>query len=208
MKRRPQGQEKACGMCLNGEADFYKARNLQEVSIAVKKNMVLVTLAVLTGLLASGAAYCLTKNQALYTIAIAFGTTFYHLAMRLAAAYIINTKFHNRMDYTKSWFQEKGFEAKFYKAIGVKKWKKWLPTFHPKDFVLEKRSAADITGATCQAEIVHEVIMVLSFVPVIFSVCFGAVWVFLITSCMAFVFDGIFVMIQRYNRPRLMRLMK
>ena len=48
--------------------------------------------------------------------------------------------------------------------------------------------------------------MVLSFVPVAFSVWFGSLGVFLITSFAAFLFDSVFVILQRYNRPRLMRL--
>lgn len=174
----------------------------------MKKNMLLSAFLSLSGLLASGMAYSLTANPILYSIAITFGTIYYHFSMRLAAAYMIDTKFHNQMDYTAKWFRERSFEPKLYKMIRVKKWKKRLPSFHPGDFLLEKHSAADIIQATCQAEIVHEVIMALSFVPVLFSVWFGAVEVFFITSCTACLLESVFVMIQRYNRPRLMRLLK
>lgn len=170
--------------------------------------MLLTTFALFMGLLVLGTAYYLTKNEILYSIAIVVGTTFYHFAMRLVVGYIIDTKFHNHMDYTKRWFQEREFEPKFFKIIGVKKWKKWIPTFNPNDFKLEKNSILNMIQVTCQAEIVHEVIMVLSFVPILFSVYFGAVKVFLITSCMAFLIDGVFVILQRYNRPRFMRLVK
>lgn len=57
---------------------------------------------------------------------------------------------------------------------------------------------------TCQSETVHEVNMLLSFVPLLFSIWFGSLDVFLITSCGA----ALFVIMQRYNRPRLMRLMR
>lgn len=174
----------------------------------MKKNMLLAAFLSLTGLLVSGTAYALTRNQILYSIAITFGTIFYHFSMRLAAAYMIDAKFHNHMDYTKKWFQERSFEPRLYKMIGVKKWKRRLPSFHPENFLLEKHSAADIIQAACQAEIVHEVIMILSFVPILFSVWFGAVEIFFITSCMACLLESAFVMIQRYNRPRLMRLLK
>lgn len=174
----------------------------------MKKNMLLTTLILLIGLLVLGTAYYLTRNQILYSITITFGTTFYHFAMRLSIGYIIDTKFHNHMDYTKKWFQKRSFETKFYKVIRVKRWKKWVPSFNPDNFLLEKHSVSYIIQVTCQAEIIHEIIMVLSFVPVIFSVCFGALEIFLITSCMSFLFDSIFVILQRYNRPRLMLLIK
>lgn len=173
--------------------------------------MILVTLVSLTGLLASGAAYHFTKNRVIFSFAVTFGTIFYHLAIRLAAGLLIGARFHNHhnhMDCTKTWFREKAFERKLYRKIKVKKWKKWLPTFNPQEFDLKNRSMTEIVQATCQAEVVHEVNMALSFVPVVFSVWFGSLAVFLLTSCAAFFFDGIFVIMQRYNRPRLLRLLR
>ena len=174
----------------------------------MKKNMFLMTFISLAGLLATGSAYYFTRNNVLYSAAITFGTIFYHFAMRLAVGYIINTKFHNRMDYTKRWFREKNFEQALYKKLKVKKWKKLIPSFNPQDFRLDKHSAIEIIQVTCQSEIVHEIIMPLSFVPVIFSIWFGSTEVFLITSGISFIFDSIFVIVQRYNRPRLIRLVK
>lgn len=61
----------------------------------------------------------------------------------------------------------------------------------------------------CQAELVHETIVVLSFVPIIPSVLvFGDLPVFIITSLAAAIIDVTFVIIQRYNRPRIIRHIK
>ncbi len=46
------------------------------------------------------------------------------------------------------------------------------------------------------------------FVPIIFSIWVGAIMVFIITSLLASLFDMTFVIIQRYNRPRIVRLLK
>lgn len=62
--------------------------------------------------------------------------------------------------------------------------------------------------ASCQAEIVHEAITMLSFVPILFTVWFGGAGVFLTNSCLAALLDIAFVMVQRYNRPRLLRLIQ
>ena len=59
---------------------------------------------------------------------------------------------------------------------------------------------------TCVAEITHEIIILLSFAPLLVIPKFGAAPVFVITSLLAALFDGIFVIMQRYNRPRLLRL--
>ena len=130
------------------------------------------------------------------------------MAIRLVVGCLVDARYHNHMDYTKKWFTERAFEQKLYKKIQVKKWKKWFPTFNPQDFDLKSRSMEEIVQVTCQAEVVHEINMVLSFVPIVFSVWFGSLGVFLLTSFAAFLFDGIFVIMQRYNRPRLIRMMK
>ena len=176
--------------------------------IVMKRNMIWVTLISLIGLLLSGIIYCFTKSRVIFSVTITFGTVFYHFAIRLVVGYVVNARYHNQMDYTKKWFTERVFERKLYKMIRVKKWKKWFPTFNPQDFDLKRRSVTEIVQVTCQSEVVHEVNMILSFVPIVFSIWFGSVGVFLLTSCAAFFFDGIFVIIQRYNRPRLIRLIK
>lgn len=174
----------------------------------MKKNMISMTLISLIVLLVSGAIYHFMRSKTFFSVAITFGTIFCHLAMRLAVGYFVDAKYHNRMDYTKKWFAERAFEQKLYKKLQVKKWKKWFPTFNPQDFDLKSNSVTEIIQVTCQAEIVHEINMVLSFVPVVFSIWFGSLGVFLLTSCAAFLFDSIFVIMQRYNRPRLLRLLK
>ena len=174
----------------------------------MKKNMILMTIISLVVLIVSAVTYHFTRNRVIFSIAITFGTIFYHFAVRLAVGHLIDARYHNRMDYTKKWFTEKAFERKLYKRIQVKKWKKWLPTYNPQDFDLKNHSITEIVQVTCQSEVVHEVNMILTFVPIAFSIWFGSVEVFVITSCAAFLFDSIFVIMQRYNRPRLMRLIK
>ena len=174
----------------------------------MKKEMISMTLISLIVLPVSGMIYHFTGNRVSFSVAITFGTIFYHLAVRLAVGYLVDARYHNRMDYTRKWFEERTFERKLYEKIKVKKWKKLFPTFNPQDFDLKNCSAEEIVQVTCQAEIVHEINMVLSFVPVVFSVWFGSLAVFVLTSCAAFLFDSIFVIMQRYNRPRLIRLMR
>ena len=176
--------------------------------IIMKKDMIMMTIISLVVLSVSGVIYYFTGNPVFFSVAITFGTIFYHLAIRLAVGYLVDARYHNRMDYTKKWFAEKTFERELYKKIRVKKWKERFPTFNPQDFDLKSCPVEEIVQVTCQAEIVHEINMVLSFVPIVFSVWFGSVGVFVLTSCAAFIFDSIFVIMQRYNRPRLMRLIR
>lgn len=154
------------------------------------------------------ALYKATSIDIVLTLAITLGTTLYHFIMRLLVGLAFNQTMRNRADYTKSWYQVSHFENRIYKKLNVKKWKNRMPTYDSSLFDTKIHSLHKIVQAMCQAELVHEMIVVLSFVPIVAGVWFGAYPVFVITSILAAMFDLIFVMIQRYNRQRVIKLMK
>lgn len=140
------------------------------------------------------------------SLTITFGTIAYHLCMRLLIGLIINSVMKNKADYSRKWYRIKSWEKKLYKAIKVRKWKNRLPTYNKSFFDITKHNWNEIAQASCQAEIVHEIIVVFSFLPIVLSIWFGDFPVFLITSILAALFDLLFVIIQRYNRPRILRM--
>lgn len=152
--------------------------------------------------------YNLTGAGFILSLAITFGTTSYHFIMRLIVGTVVAALSHNQMDYNRRWFRQHKFEKKLYRALKIKNLKKSIPTYNPDNFSLEIHSLHEIAQATCVAEIVHEIIIVLSFVPLFFTLLFGAWYVFLITSIAAACYDLLFVIVQRYNRPRIISLMK
>ena len=137
-------------------------------------------------------------------LAITFGTTCYHFAMRLLVGALIP----NRFDYQRPWFQLWQFETKLYQKLRLKKWKTQMPTYNPKLFSLEDNSLEQIACNMCQAEVVHEIIIPLSFIPLLFSSVLDGFWPFLITSILAAGFDSLFVMLQRFNRPRIIKMLE
>lgn len=141
-------------------------------------------------------------------VLITFGTISYHFVMRLFVGYVIDHLLDNHVDYRAKWFQVSDFEQRFYKKLKVKKWKGKMGTYDPDCFDSKIHSWDEIAQAMCQAEVVHEVIMLLSFVPVLAAFRFGSWIVFVITSILAACIDATFVMMQRYNRPRIIKLMK
>ncbi len=147
-------------------------------------------------------------NSVAYSLAITFGTILYHFAMRLLVGLAVDGIKHNEFNYKAKWFSEKKFEKKLYKLLRVKKWKEKVPTFDPDTFDVGGKTLEQIVKATCQAEVVHEIIVVLSFLPILASLIFGELLVFIITSACAALFDSVFVILQRFNRPRLLRLLK
>ncbi len=137
---------------------------------------------------------------------LSFGTTAYHFVMRLVVGCLLPKLTNYDFDYRHFWFQSRSWEPAFYKKLHVRKWKGNLPTYAPSQFSLKEQSLHRVIQNMCGAELVHEIIMVLSFLPLLAVPVWGEFWVFLITSALAALFDSIFVMAQRYNRPRLVRM--
>jgi hypothetical protein len=128
--------------------------------------------------------------------------------MRLFIGSVVNLIMKNKADHNSIWFREKRFENKLYKLIRVRKWKKYLPTYSPVTFDTTQKTVKEIVGATCQAEIVHEIIMVLSLMPTALIPLLGGAAAIIITSFLSMLIDLTFVILQRYNRPKLIRVME
>ena len=150
--------------------------------------------------------YRLLPANLFLVCAISFGTTAYHFVMRLAVGYIVPKLTGYDFDYRHRWFQPRKWEPGFYKKLNIRHWKNRLPTYAPELYSTKENSLYRIIQNMCGAEIVHEVIMVLSFLPLLTVPVFDAFPVFFITSLLSSLFDSIFVMAQRYNRPRLVRI--
>ena len=156
---------------------------------------------------ACAALYMRVKNGLVFALLLTFGTTAYHFVMRLLVGAVFDRWMQNRADYEAKWFQVSDWEQRIYERLNVKQWKRNIPTYDPSGFDGKLHSWEEIVQAMCQAELVHETIMVLSFAPVLLAIPFGELWVFAITSVCAACIDGMFVIVQQYNRPRVMRLL-
>lgn len=144
----------------------------------------------------------------LLTCAISFGTTAYHFVMRLVVGTAVLKLTDNRFSYKRRWFQPRPWETAFYKMLKVKSWKSSLPTYAPAQFSLRQNALPRVIENMCGAEVTHEIIMVLSFLPLLAVPLWGSLPVFLITSILSALFDSIFVIAQRFNRPRLVSILK
>ena len=129
-------------------------------------------------------------------------------AGRLLVGLAFNTGMQNRANYTSRRYQVSRREMAVYEKLKVKRWKRGMPTYDPSLFDPRTHTWGEIVQATCQAELVHETIAVLSFLPIAAGVRFGAYPGFIITSVLAAACDMAFVIMQRYNRPRLIKLME
>lgn len=169
------------------------------------KRVIQVVTAILIVLTALFSGLYLKFNAEPYiTLAVTFGTTLYHFAMRLIVGVLVPRSFK----YTDSFFVEKPFEKNLYKFLKVKKWKRFMPSYNPASYSIKNsfEMLEKVANTTCRNEIIHLVICFLSFVPISFSMFFDAKIVFVITSILGCLFDMIFIIMQRYNRPRLVKI--
>lgn len=136
-------------------------------------------------------------------------TVLYHFLMRLLVGETVTALCRGRtFPYENFWFRQHRFESGLYRFLRVKSWKNKVITARPRQFDVQQRSAEELLFFMTQAEIVHEICMALSFVPLLLIIPYGAAGVFWLTSSSACLIDGAFVAIQRYNRPRVLRIAK
>ena len=173
----------------------------------MKRKMFIITALLFVAFIILLPIFLATKNGVLESVTITVGIALYHFVIRLIVGFTINFIMKNKANYNNLWFREKAFESKLYKALRVQKWKKHIPTFSPETFNVNSKSIEEIIGATCQAEIVHEVIMAFSLLPIAFIPVLGGAVAVIITSILSMLYDFIFVILQRYNRPKLLRVM-
>ncbi len=145
-----------------------------------------------------------------FSLTITAATAFYHFAMRLAVGTVVDTLTKNGINCESRWFCEKKFEKKLYKLMQVKKWKHFIPTWEPQKFSLEHNDMKKIIENMCAAEIIHEIIILLGYVSLLF-IFFTPdpkeyIWIFAITAFFAGCCDAFFVILQRYNRPRIVKI--
>ena len=141
------------------------------------------------------------------TLAITAGTCFHHFAMRLAVGALM-PRILKPGAAERPYFRQRPLEPGLYKALKVKRWKNRMPTYNPDDFDPRKHSWEEILQSGCVAEAGHGLMVLLSFLPVLTVPVFGAAGVFWGTSVAAAAVDGSFVILQRFNRPRILKILQ
>ena len=171
------------------------------------KKMILAAVLSLAGTALLTALFLKTACRLLLSLAITFGTASYHIIMRLLVGISFQAVMQNRADPGRRWYRVGKGEMAIYEALKIKRWKRRMPTFDNARFNPQLHSWDEIAQAMCQAELVHETIMILSFLPIAEGIWFGMYPVFIITSVLAAGYDLMFVMTQRYNRQRVLTLL-
>ena len=152
--------------------------------------------------------YHFFENDVILSLAITAGVTAYHFVMRLVVGWLVSLIPRGQLTPDRFWFRQRPFERKLYRILRVRRWKGKMPTFAPRKFSFTQNTPEQILQNSCEAELVHEIIVAASFLPILASQLWGALPVFLITSILAAGLDCCFAIMQRYNRPRLQQYLK
>ena len=145
------------------------------------------------------------RSDVVLWIGITAFTIMYHLWMRIIMG---NVSKLFPIHYTQWWFQERAFEPALYRMLRVKKWKDKAMTYNPELFSLKDRTLEEIANTTAKAETDHWINELISLSTLLFAIPWGQFWIFFLTAVLAMLFDVQFIVIQRYNRPRILRLLK
>ncbi|MGN0628717.1 MAG: hypothetical protein ACI4IW_03705 [Oscillospiraceae bacterium] len=119
-----------------------------------------------------------------------------------------------KIDYSKFPYRSYSFEqgGKIYEKMGIRRWKSKVPDMsHVLSYLIKKEvrfqsSAADVLRQiqeTCVAETTHVVLILLSLPMLIY---WKSKWALLCEAAYVLILNLPFILIQRYNRPRLISL--
>ena len=169
---------------------------------------IVIALGILISITCLGTYYVgITENNIFLWIGITAFTITYHFWGRIILGNI-SKLFKKYINYNQWWFKEKRFEKNLYEILRVKKWKGKALTYNPEQFDLKTNSLDQIANTMVKSEIDHWINEVISISTMFFGLIWGETWIFVITALAAMIFDGQFIVIQRYNRPRVLKILE
>ena len=134
-------------------------------------------------------------------------TIMYHFWVRIIMGNV-SKLFKKHINYKQGLFKERKFEKNLYELLKVKDWKDKALTYNPESFSLKQHSLEEIANTMAKSEIDHWINEVISVSTLLFAIPWGAFWAFFISALAAMIFDSQFIIIQRYNRPRIVKLIE
>ncbi|MBE6677829.1 MAG: hypothetical protein E7597_03440 [Ruminococcaceae bacterium] len=144
------------------------------------------------------------KNSVTFWIGVVSFTVLYHFGLRIFMGEV--TKRFD-FDYNHPWFKERTFEKKLYKWLRVRKWKDKVLTFDTEAYNFKNRSLDQLATTMTKSETDHWINEIISVTSIFLALVFGYWQAFIVSAVVAMIFDAQFIVVQRYNRPIVLRLM-
>ena len=141
-------------------------------------------------------------------IGITAFTIMYHFWVRIIMGNV-SKLFKKHINYRNCWFKERKFEKKLYNFLRVKEWKGKALTYNPEQFSLKDNSLETIANTMAKSEVDHWINEAISVSTIFFGFIWKQLWLaFLVSAVVAMIFDSQFIIIQRYNRPRVIKILE
>ena len=147
------------------------------------------------------------RSETFLWIGIVAFTIMYHFWVRIIMGNVTKL-FKDKINYSQWWFKERKFEKKLYKFLHVKEWKDKALTYNPETFSLKNHSLEEIANTMAKSEVDHWINEIISLSTMLFAIPWGAFWIFFGSALFAMIFDSQFIIIQRFNRPRIVKLLE
>ena len=149
----------------------------------------------------------INSSNVILWIGVTAFTILYHFWVRIIMGNV-SKLFDKKITHKHWWFKEKRFEKKLYKILKVKSWKGKALTYNPEQFDLKENSLESVLHTMTKSEVDHWINEIISISTMFFSFIWGEAWIFVITAIAAMIFDCQFIIIQRYNRPRVLKILE
>lgn len=170
-----------------------------------KKITIVVLLIVVLFEVVCGISCFHLENHQLYCLFVSILMFLYHILIRFTTPRLL-AKLKKKYNPDNFLFRPKRFEKSLYKSINIKKWKANLITYEPETFLLKYHTPEEILQTMCYSEMVHIILTALSVLFIFFGFIFGNLWAFIVLGCISTIWELRFVIVQRYNRPRIQRI--
>ena len=90
----------------------------------------------------------------------------------------------------------------------MRKWRDRVLTYDPEAFSRSKHSWDEIADAMTKAELDHWINELISLFSMLFILLWGCPLAFVISAVAAMIFDAQFIVLQRFNRPKVEKIVK
>ena len=178
-----------------------KKRNLSGPAVFMYSTILLTVLisAVCFGLYYSGTY----KSGIVLWAGIVSFMILYHFGLRIFFGNVTN-KF--KINYSHPWYKPRKFEEGLYKLLLVRKWKEKVLTFEPDKYDFENVTLEQLATTMSKSELDHWINELISIFSMLFIFMWGCAPAFVISAVAAMLFDAQFIVVQRFNRPIVIRL--
>lgn len=148
-----------------------------------------------------------TDSLIVFWIGMVTFTIMYHFWVRIIMGNVLKL-FKKHITYKQYFFKEKKFEKKFYDLIKVKSWKDKVLTYAPQEFDLKENSLETVANNMAKAELDHWINSLISISTISFGFISNVFWPFIVSAIFAMAFETQFIVLQRYNRPRVVKIIE